>query len=111
MQIEVDSLPVRTISDTMSRKGSAAMFVAPPLSTRTDSDMSRTTLTDSEPESEAKGLKELMAGFQFSKIPLSAELAALNKDDPAEIALLRARVERLELKFEELRLAVHVCHL
>lgn len=68
--------------------------------------MSQTTLGDDEP----RELKEMMASFRLMKGPLASGLASLNNADAAEIALLRARVERLELKFEELQLAVHVCH-
>ena len=94
MQIEVTPIADRSISDATPRKApSPPANVAPALSLRS---MSQATLIQDETTPKDKEKFHLV---QFPVIQESNEL---------ELALLRSKVESLELKLAELQSAMHV---
>lgn len=96
MQIEVTPLPPRSISNAQPRKAPSPPHVPPALSLRS---MSQSTLNQDEA---TPSEKEKFHIVQFPKVPETAAASEL------EVALLRTKVESLELRLAELQSALHV---
>lgn len=98
MQIEVSPVAERSIGDTKPRKAPSPPHVPPALSLRS---MSQSTLIqdDGTPKEKDK--------FQFVQFPIIPETATTPASE-IEVALLRTKVESLELKLTELQSALHV---
>lgn len=95
MQIEVMPLPPRSISNAQPRKAPSPPHVPPALSLRS---MSQSTLGQDEA---TPSEKEKFHIVQVPKIPATAA-------SELEVALLRTKVESLELRLAELQSALHV---
>jgi|SRR5271155_3585612 len=98
MQIEVAPVAERSISDTKPRKAPSPPLVPPALSLRS---MSQSTLIqdDGTPREKDK--------FQIVQFPIIPETATTPASE-IEVALLRTKVESLELKLSELQSALQV---